>query len=192
MSYKEKLKTRDLILCGVFASLIAIGAFIRIPVPFVPFTLQFLFTNLAGLILGKRLGSISVDVYILVGLLGLPVFTAGGGLSYIFYPTFGYLIGFRFGAYLAGYLVEKMNADSFRAYFIASLSNIIVVYIFGVVYYYFLANYYLNSPIAASVLLLHGLILCIPGDLLICIWSAMLMKRLRPVLFKGESLYVDK
>ncbi|MDL2281268.1 biotin transporter BioY, partial [Selenomonadales bacterium OttesenSCG-928-I06] len=107
-------------------------------------------------------------------------------------PTFGYLIGFRFGAYLAGYLVEKMNADSFRAYFIASLSNIIVVYIFGVVYYYFLANYYLNSPIAASVLLLHGLILCIPGDLLICIWSAMLMKRLRPVLFKGESLYVDK
>ena len=45
------------ILCGIFAALIAVGAFIKIPIPICPFTLQFLFTNLAGLLLGKKVGS---------------------------------------------------------------------------------------------------------------------------------------
>ena len=192
MSYKRKFKTRELILCAFFASLIAVGAFIRIPVPIVPFTLQFLFVNLAGLLLGRRLGAVSVLVYILIGLLGLPVFSSGGGLGYVFHPTFGYLIGFCVGSYVAGYIVEKINMPEFKSYFMASLANICIVYLFGVIYYYVIANYYLNSSLAAGVLILHGVILCLPGDLLICFWSSLLAKRLRPFVFKGESLYVNK
>lgn len=52
----ETNKTRNMTLCGMFVALIAVGAFIRIPVPVVPFTLQFLFTMLAGLLLGGKLG----------------------------------------------------------------------------------------------------------------------------------------
>ena len=92
--------TRDMVLFALFTALIAIGAFIRIPVPFCPFTLQLLFTTLAGLLLGSRRGAASVAVYVLLGLVGLPVFTSGGGPSYIFQPTFGYLIGFIGGAWL--------------------------------------------------------------------------------------------
>ena len=53
-------KTRELVLCALFTALTAVGAFIKIPVPVVPFTLQFLFTLLAGLLLGGRLGAIRV------------------------------------------------------------------------------------------------------------------------------------
>ena len=96
----KKLKTNQLILCGMFSALIAVGAFIKIPVPVVPFTLQVLFTTLAGLLLGGNLGALSALIYMLLGLSGVPVFTEGGGLSYLLKPTFGYIIGFVLGAYV--------------------------------------------------------------------------------------------
>lgn len=89
-----KIRTVDLILCALFAALIAVGAFIKIPIPGVPFTLQVLFTTLAGLLLGSRMGAVSVAIYIILGLAGVPIFTGGGGIGYVVYPTFGYLIGF--------------------------------------------------------------------------------------------------
>lgn len=54
------MKTKGVIYCGLFTALIAVGAFIKIPIPVVPFTLQYLFTMLAGLLLGSRLGTVSV------------------------------------------------------------------------------------------------------------------------------------
>ena len=72
-------KTKSMIYCGLFTALIAAGAFIKIPVPVVPFTLQYLFTMLAGLFLGSRRGMISVVAYMLLGLAGLPIFSEGGG-----------------------------------------------------------------------------------------------------------------
>ena len=87
-------RTRSMVYCALFTALIAVGAFIRIPVPVVPFTLQYLFTMLAGLLLGAKRGAGSVTVYMLLGLAGLPIFTEGGGISYLFKPSFGYIIGF--------------------------------------------------------------------------------------------------
>ena len=57
---KPMTKTRSLVYCALFTALIAVGAFIKIPIPVVPFTLQYLFTMLAGILLGSRLGSLSV------------------------------------------------------------------------------------------------------------------------------------
>ena len=95
-------KTKQLVFCSLFTALIVVGAFIKIPVPVVPFTLQYLFTMLAGLILGPRLGTISVTAYMLLGLAGLPIFTEGGGLWYVLKPSFGYIIGFCIGTYVTG------------------------------------------------------------------------------------------
>ena len=97
---KKKFTTRDLILCALFTALSAIGAFIRIPVPLVPFTLQITFTTLAGLLLGSKKGAISVAVYVLMGLIGIPVFTQGGGFSYVLKPSFGFLVAFIIGAFV--------------------------------------------------------------------------------------------
>ena len=83
MKTSNREKTYKIALVAMFAALSAIGAFIRVPMPMVPFTLQLFFTTMAGLLLGGELGALSVGVYVLIGLLGLPVFTGGGGFSYV-------------------------------------------------------------------------------------------------------------
>lgn len=179
---KVRLSPRDMALCALFTALIAVGAFIRIPLPSAPFTLQVMFTTLAGLLLGSRLGMISTGLYMFLGLCGLPVFTTGGGLSYIFQPTFGYIIGFIFGTGLAGFIVERSKTKNFKVMLFAALANLVVIYAIGVSYYYLITVYYLDSPIAASVLLVQCVLLVIPGDILCCIADAMLVQRLRRVL----------
>ena len=171
---KTKLCTSDLALCALFAALIAVGAFVQVPVPVVPFTLQTLFTALAGLLLGKRLGPLAVGVYIALGLLGLPVFTAGGGPGYILQPTFGYILGFVGGAYIAGRMTERKSG--FVCYYAAGLAHLAVIYAVGLVYYYGIAHYYLHSSIGAGALLLHGFLMTLPGDLALCVISALLAK----------------
>ena len=67
------MKLREVILCGLFIALITVGTFVRIPVGTDVYTLQFLFTLLAGLMLGARLGALAVGTYVLMGLVGIPV-----------------------------------------------------------------------------------------------------------------------
>jgi biotin transport system substrate-specific component len=134
----RRLSTKEMVLCALFAALIAVGAFIRVPVPVVPFTLQFLFTMLAGVLLGGRLGATSVSLYVLMGLAGLPVFAEGGGIGYILKPSFGYLIGFCVGTYVTGVIAHKVAQPSFNRLLLASLTGLGIVYVFGLIYYYIL------------------------------------------------------
>lgn len=172
--------TKELVLFGLFTALIAIGAFIRVPVPVCPFTLQLLFTTLAGLLLGSRNGAFSVALYVLLGLAGVPVFTEGGGPAYIFQPTFGYLIGFVAGAWLTGKLSE--SPLTFAKALRASLAGLLVVYLFGMAYVYIINRFYLETPIGIWPLVLYCFLLAVPGDLCLCILAASMAKRLRNVL----------
>ena len=101
------LSTKELILCALFIALITVGTFIKIPVGTDVYTLQFLFTLLAGLLLGPRLGAIAVGTYVVMGLVGIPVFASGGGPGYIAQPTFGYLLGFIVQAWVNGAWARK-------------------------------------------------------------------------------------
>lgn len=183
----NKLSTKSLVLCSLFAALIAVGAFIKIPIPVVPFTLQVLFTTLAGLLLGPRLGAISVAIYLIIGLIGIPVFTQGGGPNYIFQPTFGYLIGFLIGTCFTGYVAHKDKNPSLKRLLFASFGGLTIVYILGTVYYYFIANYYLNSPITVSAVILYCCLVFIPGDITLCIVSSLIAKRIIPAI-KGQVI----
>lgn len=107
-------KTRDLAYMALFTALTAVGAFIKIPIPVVPFTLQFLFTMLAGILLGAKRGAGSVLCYVILGLIGLPIFAEGGGIGYVLNPKIGYLIGFVLGAYVTGYIVRKVAVPSVK------------------------------------------------------------------------------
>ena len=175
-------KTKNLVLCALFVALISAGAFIRIPIPMVPFTLQFLFTTLAGLLLGGRLGAVSVGVYIAVGLLGLPVFAEGGGIFYVLKPSFGYIIGFAAAAYITGTIAGKSRRPGFRRLLAACFAGLGIVYLFGMGYYYLMSNFYLGTPLGLWPLFLYCFILAVPGDIVLCIISAMLSKRLIPLL----------
>jgi biotin transport system substrate-specific component len=90
-----------------FSILTAIGAQIEIPNQPVPYTLQTFFVLLAGALLGKRSGSASMGLYLILGAIGIPVFTGGAfGLSRILGPTGGYLLSFPIAAFVVGYLVK--------------------------------------------------------------------------------------
>lgn len=173
---------RSLIYVSLFACLIAIGAFIRVPVPVVPFTLQFLFTLLAGLLLGGKLGALSVILYIALGLIGLPVFVEGGGIWYVLKPTFGYLIGFAAGSFVAGKLVEKPGRQSLAWLLGANFINLLIVYLLGLVYLYLMMNYVLGTPIGVWPVFLYGFIMAVPGDIALCLVAALLARRLQPIL----------
>lgn len=167
----RKISIQNLTRASLFVALITIGAYIKVPIPNLPFTLQFLFTNLAGIILGGFLGASSVAIYVLLGLIGLPVFTSGGGPAYIFMPSFGYLLGFILGAYVGGKFIEN-NSITFKNLLIASLINLAVVYILGMAYFYFISNFYLGKPIDLKSLFIYCFLLAIPGDLFLSIASA--------------------
>ncbi len=175
-------KTKDLMMCSLFVALIVVGAFIKIPIPVVPFTLQLLFTMMAGLLLGGKLGAASVGIYILMGLLGLPVFAEGGGFSYVLKPSFGYIIGFAVASYVTGIIANKVPNPSYKRLFAANFSGLGIVYLFGMVYYYFMSNFYLGNPIGLWPLFLYCFILAVPGDIVLCILGASLGKRMIPLI----------
>lgn len=181
-------RTRTITLCGLFAALTAIGAFIKIPLPppLVPFTLQFLFCALAGVLLGSKIGGLSQLIYVLVGLVGIPVFTEGGGLHYILKPTFGYLIGFVLGAYVIGLCMEKLKEIHFKNLFISSLAGLGIVYLLGVVYMYVIYNFYIGNEMGVWAAVWGGAISCAPGDILLCGLTAMMGVKMIPVLRKNR------
>lgn len=177
-----KLKTRDMILVALFAALTAIGAFIRIPIPYVPFTLQYFFCAFSGILLGSKLGALSQALYVAIGLSGIPVFTHGGGLSYIFQPTFGYLIGFIVGAYVIGKLTEKMKSTSFIKNYLSILAGMFFVYLFGLIHLYVIFNFYLLKSKSISWVFFYGCFTVIGGDLVLSAFIAMLSTKILPVL----------
>jgi len=112
-----------------FISAMALGAYVRIPLPGtpVPMTLQTLFVMLSGAILGKRLGLASQALYIFLGVAGLPVFQGyGAGAAHLFGPTGGYLAGFALSSYLTGVLLKSDAAGPYKiaASFIAGAAAI--------------------------------------------------------------------
>lgn len=189
---RKKIGTLDMVLCGVFTTLIAVGAFIKVPVPVVPFTLQFLFTMLAGLLLGGRKGALSVGVYILLGLVGLPVFAEGGGFWYILKPSFGYLLGFMLAAYVTGRMVERKKKLLTRWVIAINFLGLLIVYGMGMVYYYVICNYVIDTPIALGPLFLYCFVLAVPGDICLCILAAILTVRVRPIFQKMTGNATDK
>jgi len=167
-----KISVREMTLVSMFAALTAVGAFIKVPIPYVPFTLQFLFVLFAGMLLGKRLGLLSQVIYVMVGLTGAPVFASGGGPAYVLQPTFGYLVGFAAGAYIVGLVVERVPGDNFKKYLFAALAGLTVVYVFGVTYLYLILNFVAHKTFSVAQALWIGVAVCLPGDLFLSMAAA--------------------
>jgi biotin transport system substrate-specific component len=98
------------VLASLMAALTAVGAYIHVPLGPIPIVLSTLFVLLSGLLLGSRWGLISMGVYLLVGVIGIPVFAGGkGGLAHLFGPTGGYLLGFVLSAWVTGFISERSH-----------------------------------------------------------------------------------
>ncbi|PKR78116.1 BioY family transporter [Halalkalibacillus sediminis] len=154
---KRPFRTVELTLGAVFVVLMMIGANIAIWFPAlrisygageVPLTLQTFFAILAGILLGKKLGAFSMIVYLLVGIVGVPVFAEmKSGVAQLAMPTGGFLISFIFVAFVAGYIVEKGSKSSIMTYLLATFAGLLVNYLIGTPYMWYSMNYVLEVGI---------------------------------------------
>ncbi len=180
------MKTKEITLCGLFAALIAVGAFLQIQIPLplytMHFTLQWLFVLLAAFLLGAKLGTISVLVYLIIGLVGLPVFAAGGGPQYVLRPGFGFLLGFLLAAFIIGLLMEKTKANKLWQYILISAVGEFVYYLVGAVYFYFMKNLYVGDAVGWKVVVVEYCLITVVPDFILCIAAALLTTRLRPIV----------
>lgn len=132
------MKIKDMILVALFAAIIVVLAIIPpIPVPFspVPITLQTLGVFLAATMLGSKLGSLAVLIYVLLGTFGLPVFAGGAsGFGVLVGPTGGYLIGFIIGAFVIGFLMEKGPFKGIVRDVVSMVCGLVVIYVIGTIW----------------------------------------------------------
>lgn len=165
-----KIRTRDMILVALFAALACLGGLlIRLGGEMiVPFSILPLIVMFAGALLGARLGALSFVVYLLIGLVGIPVFAQPpyGGLAYIFQPTFGFLIGFIFGAYTVGSVVKEKENPGFGWYFFAMCGGLAVIYVCGLIYLYMMLNFYVGKAVSVWGVMKIGFLPFILFDLL--------------------------
>lgn len=179
------MKTRDMILIALFAAMTAVGAFIRIPLGFSTITLQFLFTALAGILLGAKLGALSQAIYVLLGLVGVPIFASGGGFQYVFNPTFGFLLGLIPTAWIIGALTKGDYAPKRVA--LACFAGLGVLYLIGVPYMGMIVNAYLGKGLTLWQILKSGMIIYLPGDCLKIAVCALVAPRLARTLSHAEA-----
>lgn len=182
-----KISSREITRAALFSALLCITALLF---KFggeaaVPFSIVPLMTLLSGAILGARSGAISVTVYVLLGLVGLPVFAQPpyGGATYIFLPSFGFLPGFILASYAVGKLVEGKPQPSFRRIYLAMLVGIVVYYSIGIPYLYGIIRFYLGKPFtlwqAVEIGLLPFLVLDLVKGLLAAMVARGVLRRMR-------------
>ena len=133
LNNNKVLKIVSILILG--SLLLTISAKIKIPFYPVPMTMQTFVVIFLGLAFGSKLATATVGLYLIEGLIGLPVFSnspeKGVGLVYFTGPTMGYLIGFLFAAFFAGYLNFKTNLF---VIFLKLILSVFFIYLFGIVW----------------------------------------------------------
>lgn len=176
---------------ALFTALIAAGAFIIIPAGPVPVSLQTLFIILAGMLGGRNIGVSSSLLYLVLGALGLPVFSGGtGGIAHLLGPTGGYLAAAVPAAYIAGVFSDlgrrsRCTAPPWVLYTAAAVSASLVFYAMGIPWLKFVLGLSWGSALAA------GLVPFIIGDVLkaaaAVIITGKFRSRIDDVLYQGTQ-----
>ena len=188
----KKLTTYQLTLTAVMAAVICVlgPISIAIPVSPVPISLASMAVYLAVTVLGMKLGTLSCLIYLLLGLVGIPVFAGGSaGAAKLFGPTGGDLIGYLFLALIAGAFVGRFAENKWKNIAFAALGMIlgtIVLYALGTAWLAYSAGMDFQAALWA------GVIPFIPGDLVkmviaVLLGSAVRGRLLRAGVLKGKN-----
>jgi Uncharacterized conserved protein len=176
-------KTKEITLIGLMAAVTCIAGPLSLPLPFspVPISLTNLAVYFSVYILGMKRGTVSYLVYLLIGLVGVPVFSAfTGGPAKLFGPTGGYLIGFLFMALISGYCVDRWNGR-IAASFIGMISGTVVCYFLGTTWLAFQMSLGSNQTFVTMfpAAFAAGVLPFIVGDLIKIILSLLIGSQVR-------------
>ncbi|AMC94151.1 hypothetical protein AOC36_09165 [Erysipelothrix larvae] len=170
------MKTKDLVHIALFAALIGVCAQITIPTPIVPFTLQPFAISLTALTLPRKQAVSAVILYVLLGLIGLPVFAGGsGGFGVVLSPTFGFIVGFIPMAYAIATFKDK-KVYGFRI--LSLIAGIVVLYGIAMPYLYYNLTVLLEAPTEISKLLMLYCLPYLPTDSLSSVVSSWISDRI--------------
>ena len=151
------MRLREMVLCGLFIALVAVGALIRIPVGSDVYTLQFMFTLLAGLLLGGRLGALAVGTYVLMG-----------------------LVGFTVQAWVCGKMARQGEGEvTLGRLLTINMVGMVIVYVLGISYFWLSSNYLIQAPIGFWAALWYCGVLQVVPDFLLCLGAAFVGLRCR-------------
>ncbi|MRG85782.1 biotin transporter BioY [Salinibacillus xinjiangensis] len=189
-----RLRAIDITLSAVFAALMAIGANITafLVVGGVPITLTTFFCVLSGLVLGSRLGAISMSVYALVGLVGAPVFAKFmGGPAALISPTFGFILSYILIAYVVGKIVDAKASK--KTYIIAALVGMTLNYVIGTNWMYFAYKFWASAPDAFSYELVWTWMMApLPKDIVLSVFAGILAPRIQRSIAKNANHVGDQ
>jgi len=175
------------------ALLTGLAAQLRVQLPWspVPITGQTFAVLLAGVLLGKWWGGVSLALYAGLGIAGVPWFTGfGSGLGYLAGPTGGYVIGFVFAALFLGYFTDKyVRARSFVSMLALMLfANFVLIYVPGLLQLGLWLNIVKGQPVTFSSLLMMGAIPFIVGDTTKAVLAAAIARGITPKMaYNGEA-----
>ncbi len=186
---------------ALFAAIICIGCFLRIPLGPVPIVLQNALCILTSAILGSFLGGIPTALFLLAGLIGLPVYAGGtSGIAVWAGPTGGFLLGYLLGAVATGFIAgrpsvsdKKFSWKNLIRITIAIFAGMVILYVPGIIHFARWAEKAGRIP-ADKTAFAYTMAACvipyIPGDLLKIVVAIPVALKIRPIL--AQYLYNDK
>lgn len=173
---------------SVFLCILIISAFTNVVIPIteIAFTLQLLVVFLICYLLPLTDSMIILLAYIVMGLIGIPVFSAGGGIGYLVKPTFGYILGFVVMP-IVMWLADKLPIKSdWLKSIVKGIIGLFVLYLIGTIYFCIVKNVYLNvdNKLTFVAALLACVIPFIPIDLIKMVLAIVIKRRLKVVIDK--------
>lgn len=186
---REVRRTARIAMIAMFVALIAAGAFVKIPIGIVPVSLQYAAAVTCAMLLGPWDSLVAIAIYIAMGLIGIPVFVAGGGFAYVLQPTFGYLAGYLFALPIGGMIARGVKGDAqikFARLVLGALTTMAIVHVFGVMYMYFILNFYVGSGIEMGKAWMTGSVVFLPTDCAFSILAAIVARRVAPIIDRAK------
>lgn len=189
MNKKSQTLTLRISFVAVFAAIICAGCFISIPLPGgVPVTLQNAFALISGTVLGTWYGGTSVAIFLILGIIGIPVFSGmKGGIAHLLGVSGGFLWGYLIGAIIAGFLLgnpklseKKITFFQILKIFLAYFFGLLVEYVFGI-WWFVQSKGGISESLSMQQVLMWTLIPFIPGDIIKMIIAIPLSAVLRPI-----------
>ena len=180
------MKVKDLCFMVIFLTLLIISSKLSIEIGIISITLQTFAVSITSYLLKWKKATIVFLAYIIMGLVGLPVFSVGGGFYYVLKPSFGFIIGFLVSGFITGSNILKNNKIWF---FIKGIIGLLVIDIIGMLYMFIILKFYLQSDNANIVYILQvGFIPFIVKDIISVIFAGIISLRLEPI-FNEYGIY---